>query len=226
MQVKKRLDTGLTARELTAAEFFACVDYAVSNGRQYPLDEIGLKPDAVEQHSVPGYNALLDAGVFEIDEEGYPSLTVNVPDMTDFILALDGMESLLSIRLALGKRSLMFYYFHTDSEWAIIWRSGKTAWDVVAGTYTTPPAPTIVELASSTLMQAPATHVGVRFSFYSMTGDLLASTEIVSAKDIGFIEQKPSAPALASDVEDDDWPQIYSGLGSMIARAASILKVM
>lgn len=226
MQVVKRLKTGLTVRELTVAEFYACVDYAVSNGRQYPLAEMGLKADVVEEHSVPGYNAMLSERVFEIDGDGYPALTINVPDMTDFILALDGMQTLLTIRLALGKRSLMFYYVHTDTEWAIIWRNGKAAWDVVAGTYTTPPAPTLVELASSTLVQAQSSHVGVRYSFYSMTGEQLAVTEITSAKDVGFIEQKPAVPVLANGVEDDDWPQIYSGLGSMIVRAAAILKVM
>lgn len=224
MQVKKKLKSGLIARELSTAEFYACVDYAVSNGRQYPLETMSLKRETVEQYSVPGYNALLDAGVFEIDDEGYPALTTNVVDMTDLILALDGMQSLLTIRLALGKHSLTFYYVHSDNEWAIMWKQDKTAWNMVAGTYTTPPAITLIELAAGTLTQADRAHVAVRYSFYNMAGQQVAITEIASTRRDGFVEQRPAYPALADGV--DDWPQFYRGLGSMLMRATDILKVM
>lgn len=224
MQVKKQLFPGVIARELTVPEFYACVNYAVSNQREYPLDRLGLTEDLIDKYAVAGYNSLLESTAFKIAEDGYPELTVNVLDIADMIIALDQMNSLVTIRLSVSKHSLLFYYVHSVKTWSILWRRDKTSWIEVSSDFAVDPGIVLMALVTNSLSQRKnGFRVALKFTWIDMQGNEIASTEIASNKYGTFVEKEPSFSLLK--LNKQVWPGKY-GEGTLGVRASELLKVM
>lgn len=224
MQVKKQLFPGVVARELTVPEFYACVNYAISNQREYPLDKLGLSTELVDKYAVVGYNSLIDSTAFRIAEDGYPELTTNVLDIADLVIALDQMNSIITIRLSVSKHSLLFYFIHSEKTWTILWKRDKTSWIEVSSDFAVDPGTVLMMLATNSLAQRNnGVRVALKFTWFDMQGHEIALTEIASNKYGTFVEKEPASSLLK--LNKPAWPGKY-GEGTLGVRTSELLKVM
>ena len=106
MRVIKTTAPGVVVRTLTPAELYACVHYALGIRDHFDLKTIGCEFDHLMKYVTPGYNALIDEGVFDIDDEtGTPILAISAePDVISFIDALSTAQEVLTIVVKLGTK--------------------------------------------------------------------------------------------------------------------------
>ena len=222
MQNVRRLECGVDVVSLTIPEFDACMNYALVNGRPYPLSIIGLDSKKVDELSVSGYNSLIDIGAFAISDDGYPELMDNIPTISNFVIAIDEMESIVTIKAIVNKNHMQFYYLHGDSTWVLMWKT-KTEWYVCAQSDRFSAAVTFMELTKTIVSNMGSASVGFHFTWWAMSGEQIMDTIMHSKSDIIFVEKKPENTMLASMIEK--WPNKMS-LSQFAERAGSLLGVI
>lgn len=222
MQNVRRLECGVDVISLTIPEFDACMNYALVNGRSYPLSIIGLNPKSVDELSVSGYNSLIDIGAFAISDDGYPELMDGIPTISNFVISIDEMESIVTIKAIVNKSHMQFYYLHGDSTWAIMWKT-KTEWYVCAQSDRFSAAVAFMELTKTIVSNMGSASVGFHFTWWAMSGEQIMDTIMHSKSDIIFVEKKPENTMLASMIEK--WPNRMS-LSQFAERAGSLLGVI
>lgn len=221
MQLRKTLASGLNVNELTAAEFYACIDYATMGGGTYPLQTLGISTADVNNYAVSGYNSLIDEKAFHINQNGYPELTASVPDITNLLFSLDEMKCIVTMRVSLGKQSITFYYLHGSDSWCILWRK-KTSWFLVTANAPVTPSTTILELTNTVLSQLGNQRIAIHLTWIAPNDQPIMATAFISTKDSDFVERQPQSNLLGAG---HAWPEHYL-LGSLGERLDSVLRVM
>ena len=229
MKRLKKLSNGLTVISLTLSELSACLNYAMSNGREYPLQVLGLTYEKTDTYAPSGYTELFNYNAFVIDEEtSYPVLANGVPELTDLVISLDGMNTIATVRISLGKKHITFYHVHgSEGTWAIMWKK-KDEWFIVSGTKYDNVATTIFSLTSKVFSQLGKAFIGVQIVWYTMKGREMARTEIDSKHQDYFREKRPRNRKLIYDdgvPTNSDWPHIYY-MESLKKRMESLLGVI
>jgi len=229
MKRLKKLSNGLTVISLTLSELSACLNYAMSNGREYPLQILGLTYEKTDTYAPSGYTELFNYKAFVIDEEtSYPVLADGVPEIANLVIALDGMKVIATIRISLGKKHITFYHVHDDDgTWAIMWKK-KDDWFIVSGPKHSSTADTILGLTSKVFGQLGQAFIGVQIVWYSMQGRETARTEMDSKHQGYFREKRPRSRKLIYDdgvATNRDWPRVYY-MESLKQRMESLLGVI
>lgn len=228
MKRLKKLDNGLTVISFTLAELSACLNYAMANGKEYPLKTMGLTYDGTDTYAPYGYTELFNYDAFGIDDDtSYPILQNGVPEVTRLVIALDEMQAIATIRVSLGKKHIQFFYLHGESHWCILWKR-KDEWYFVAGTEINSPASTLLDLTSKVFAEFGRSFIGLQIIWYGMNDRELGRTNIESRHDDHFTERKPRNRKMADiDVpgSNSGWPKIYY-MTSLRARLESLLGVI
>ena len=222
MQVVKRLNCGVDVVSMTVPEFDACMNYTLVNGKDYPLNILGLDPDKIDEQAVTGYNSLINSGAFDIGDDGYPELMDAVPTVSNLVISLDEMTFITTIKAIVGKNHIQFYWIHGKTTWVIMWKT-RTEWYVCSAPADYMPSTVFMELTKTVTRNLGKASVGFSFTWFSMKGEQMMSTIMRSKSDVIFIEKKPENPVLALMIKK--WPNRMS-LADFAERAGSLLEVI
>jgi hypothetical protein len=222
MQSVKRLDCGVEVVKMTTPEFYACMNYALVNGRTYPMAILGLDTDQVDEHAVSGYNSLIADGAFRIDTDGYPELMDAIPTISSLVISLDEMTYLTTVKATVSKSRMQFYWLHGEHTWSLMWKT-KTDWYVCSASSEYRPSTVFMELVKVVMKNLGHTSIGFHFVWWTMNGNQLMSTIMRSKHDTIFIERRPENPILSSMI--DRWPNRMS-VSQFAERAGALLEVM
>jgi hypothetical protein len=221
MEIGRTLANGADVMTFSAPEFLACVDYAVSDkDLSYPVDLLGVTDKKIDDNALDGYNALIDIDAFKIDDDGYPLLTETNETIISLISSMSSSSLILDIRLNLNRRRQSFYVLHGDTSWSIIWKS-KDTYKVITDIDKIDIASSFFENINSVIRKRTVDRVSLTFSYYNTANKVVASTQLVSDDDGGFMEKKPNGVLLTSNASH--WPAIYDYAG-FIQRMNELLR--
>jgi hypothetical protein len=222
MQSVKMLNCGVEVVSLTTSEFCACMNYAMVNGKTYPLEILGLTVDEIDEQATSGYNSLIDEDAFRISSDGYPELMDASPTVSDFVISLDEMTYISTIKAIVSKSHMQFYWFHGETTWVLMWKT-KTDWYICSDSSNKEPATVFMELVRAVLRHLGEASIGFNFIWWSMESNQMMSTFVRSRSDDIFVEKKPESPVLSSMI--DKWPH-HMSISQFAERAGSLLVVM
>lgn len=224
MHVIKQISAGVIARGMTPAELYACIVYAIQTRPSFNVRALGCDPAAIERYAIAGYNNLIAQGAFMIDDDGYPSITMNAPDIVNFVSALRATKSVLVMMVSSGKKSFPMYYFHSDISWAFVWRNNREEWVVVAGVLAAnPPENTWYRLVRKTLDTKATAKVGFKLSWFTPEGESLYHTVISAERGHDFTEPEPESSIIRG--VQSTWPAVYMGSLQLMDRMEFLLEV-
>ena len=207
MRTSKTFPFGSSVIQMSLAEFDACINFISASGRDFPYGVLGVREDEVDASAVSGYNSLMDAGAFGLNNDGYPELTDAVPTVSDMIVAMDEAHSVMVIRFFLGRRSMRFYYAHGETTWCLLWRSGNQ-WFVVSAPLTLEPRLALDALSQVVMRYMGSETIRVSFEWFTIRGSSIMSTEFHSRRSPVLLEERPLNPNLIQDASQE-WPATY-----------------
>lgn len=229
---------GMSVRNLTPAEMYACVHYALGERPDFDLSSIGCNAEAVNKYATSGYNALIDQGAFELDEElGLPVIALTgVNDLIDFASALSTASEVLTMRIKLSKSSFLMYYVHNDVSWAFFWKkkgnpnakADKTQeqWFVSAGPMISTPSLTWLDLTGNARKNVrDGRKLTISFNWLDVTDhdNIMRTTTFTTDKHGWYVEDAPMGPGLVpDDDEGEGWPRSY-GCDYLLAQRVEAL---
>lgn len=242
MRVIKTTAPGVVVRTLTPAELYACVHYALGIRDHFDLKTIGCEFDHLMKYVTPGYNALIDEGVFDIDDEtGIPVLAISAePDVISFIDALSTAQEVLIIVVKLGKKSFKMHYVFNDRSWAFFWKAkgdpnaktdkSQDKWFIAAGTSIATPWLTFDNLTLNARSNvAPNRKLTIQMAWVDVLDHthVLHKTALTSKRTGWYEESTPSDISLVNPADNSrQWPKTYVGDALLLKRIEFLLAVI
>lgn len=226
MLVKSKLKTSTVIMEVNVDEFAACLNYVTCNKDSFPYNIMPIirQPVRLDDKTISGYNSLIKNGVFSINNEGYPVLSTKIPTITDFITCLDTLNTIVTVKLIIGKRFITFFYIRGTSFWTLFWRNSADSIMVASASNMVDVGTILLEIIKPQFNNLGGEHKTLKICYYDDYGEVKAETAIETddnTRRIRMVENKPNMDSFITVGES--YPKQYYSMLSLHNRISQLL---